>query len=117
MSAFDALLLGHLIGDFLLQTSWMAGNKTKHLLPLLVHSLVYTVSIAVFSWLTLHRLSYLMLVFIFVIHVILDRRTFVHWWVEKIMRTDGPPAAWLSIVVDQTFHLLALAATLRFLSS
>lgn len=45
MSVFDTLLLGHLIGDFLLQTSWMAENKAKHILPLLVHSLVYTVSI------------------------------------------------------------------------
>ncbi|MHB1407462.1 MAG: DUF3307 domain-containing protein [Desulfitobacteriaceae bacterium] len=115
MSAFDALLLGHLIGDFLLQTSWMAGNKAKQMLPLLVHSLVYTVSIGVFAWVTLHRFSFLMLVLIFVIHVVLDHRTLVQWWVKKIMRTDGSPAVWLNIVVDQTFHLLALAAVLRLL--
>jgi len=33
-------LLFHWIGDFLLQTPWMRANKSKHMLPLFLHSCV-----------------------------------------------------------------------------
>ena len=36
-------ILAHLIGDFVLQSGWMANNKQKRALPALVHSLVYYV--------------------------------------------------------------------------
>lgn len=32
------LLLSHWIGDFLLQTPWMRANKSKQMLPLILHS-------------------------------------------------------------------------------
>ncbi|MGA7521530.1 MAG: DUF3307 domain-containing protein [Acidobacteriaceae bacterium] len=40
-AAFLALLLAHLLGDFPLQPRWIARNKTRHLLPLLLHGAVH----------------------------------------------------------------------------
>lgn len=36
------LLLTHFVADFTLQTNWMAINKSKRWIPLLVHVLVYS---------------------------------------------------------------------------
>ena len=60
-------LLCHLVGDFWLQSDWMAMNKAKKSLNCLVHVLIYT---ACFTVLTL---SWKALLFIAVTHFILDR--------------------------------------------
>ena len=46
MGLFNWLLVGHLVGDYILQTSWMQ-KKTKEWLPLIVHSMVYTVTVSI----------------------------------------------------------------------
>ena len=60
-------LLCHFVGDFLLQTDWMAMNKGKKTLNCLVHVLIYT---ACFTVLTL---SWKALLFIAVTHFTFDR--------------------------------------------
>lgn len=35
-------LIAHIFGDFILQSDWMATNKSKRSLPCLVHVLIYT---------------------------------------------------------------------------
>lgn len=112
MTPFSILLLAHLVGDYLFQTSWMAANKARHWLPLTVHSLVYTFWIILFAWFGFGGLSLGAILLIFVSHLILDQRSFVQWWVSTIMRTQGKEAGWLSIMVDQIFHLLILALAL-----
>ena len=42
--AFLALLLAHLVGDFLFQPKWLAENKGKRLWPLLCHGFVHYAS-------------------------------------------------------------------------
>lgn len=37
------LLLGHLIGDYILQSDWMATGKTQRWWPAVAHALTYTV--------------------------------------------------------------------------
>ncbi|TWT04491.1 DUF3307 domain-containing protein [Planococcus sp. CPCC 101016] len=108
MSQFDVLLIGHLIGDFLLQTSWMAKHKASKWLPLLTHVSVYTIVIAVFGIFS-GGLSLPALAIIFIGHIILDRRSFVMFWVERIQTAKGPEKAWLSIMADQIFHIILLA--------
>lgn len=109
MTLFEVLFLAHLVGDYLFQTSWMAMNKAKHWGALLVHSAVYTIVLYIAAnviW-AKQPLSISAIAVIFLGHVFLDRRTFVTWWVRRIMTAQGNN--WLGIMVDQVFHLLLIA--------
>lgn len=69
--AFYYLLLGHLIGDFVLQTDKMAENKGIHVEWNLLHVLVVTLCVSVFSY----KFGILLLSMVLlngVIHFILD---------------------------------------------
>jgi hypothetical protein len=115
MSQFDMLLIAHLIGDFLLQTSWMAVNKATQWVPLFVHVTVYTTVIGIFAFIS-GEISWAGMVVIFIGHVILDRRTFVAWWVRQVQRATGKEAGWLGIVADQIFHIILLAVAIQMWS-
>ena len=100
-------IIGHLVGDYLLQNDWMALNKKKWWLPLVVHCTLWTISVCVFSgW---FRIS--VIVFLWMTHVIQDSTEIVRWWMEMIgqhqFRT-GPCSPWSTIVVDNVWHILAL---------
>lgn len=111
MSQFDYLLIGHLIGDFLLQTSWMAKNKATKWLPLLTHVTVYTVVVTAFGAAS-GGLSLAAIGLIFISHIALDRKTFVAFWVRNIQMAKGPEQTWLCIMSDQIFHIIILAIAL-----
>ncbi|MFZ3130840.1 MAG: DUF3307 domain-containing protein [Desulfosporosinus sp.] len=113
MSPFDFLLVAHLIGDFPLQTSWMADKKANNWLPLLAHSALYTAIIGLISLIGFGGLALWQLATIFLAHVTLDRRTFVAWWVNQIMRTNLSENRWLGIMIDQVFHVTILALILQ----
>lgn len=108
MSQFDYLLIGHLIGDFLFQNSWMAQYKSTKWIPLLSHVSIYTLVVAIFGFLS-GGLSIVGIGIIFIGHILLDRKTFVAFWVNKIQMAKGPNSNWLSIVTDQIFHIILLA--------
>lgn len=108
MSQFDYLLIGHLIGDFLLQSSWMAKNKATKWLPLLTHVLVYTIVVSIFGGVS-GGLSLAAIALIFISHIVLDRKTFVAFWVRNVQTAKGAEQAWLCIMADQIFHIIILA--------
>jgi Protein of unknown function (DUF3307) len=63
MTFFDKLILGHLIGDFVLQNKWMAYRKVTNYFPCLVHCLIYTLSVCLLTsfnpaWATIVFLSH-----------------------------------------------------------
>ena len=108
MNIFEALLIGHLIGDFLLQPRWMAANKADKWLPLAAHAAVYTVSVvalgSVFGSIHIWAIALL-----FLSHVGLDQRRFVRWWSRVVQGvTPGGPDAWVTVMADQSFHLMVL---------
>jgi len=111
LTPFEALFLTHFIADWLFQTLWEAMNKSKHLLPLFVHSFIYTISFIPAFYFYGFRWAYLLV--LFASHMILDNRKFEYWWLNKIKRTQksdvGEPL-WtiLLIGVDQVFHLAVL---------
>lgn len=113
MSSFDLLLLAHLLGDFPLQTSWMAMNKATKWFPLIAHSTLYTAVLEVVAFFSFGSLAWWQLLTIFLGHVLLDRRTLVAWWVRHVMRTDLTKNQWLGIMVDQVFHLTLIALILQ----
>jgi hypothetical protein len=99
------LIVGHMVGDFLFQTRWMAENKGSQWDALLIHCFLYTIIIAVFA-LPAGGLTWWSLLFILLAHIVLDRRGFTRWWLKNINKADD--MFWLMIVHDQTWHLLAL---------
>jgi hypothetical protein len=42
VSILCLMFLGHFVSDFMLQSDWMAINKSKQLVPLLAHCGIYT---------------------------------------------------------------------------
>jgi len=111
MSQFDWLLIGHFVGDYLLQTSWMATNKMKQWLPLIVHSAVYTLVICGFGLMS-GGLSVPALGLVFVGHVVLDEGYFVSRWTKFVQTAPASEFKWLSIMADQAFHLIILAVAI-----
>jgi hypothetical protein len=108
MTPFEFLLIGHLIGDFLLQTSWMAQHKAKRWLPLLAHVSVYTTVVGVFGYAS-GGLSWFAVALIFGSHLALDRKTFVAFWVRRVQMVPHNAQPWLVIMADQIFHIIILA--------
>lgn len=111
MNLFEWLLMGHLVGDYLLQNRWMAEKKSNELLPLMVHSLIYTGTVYLCS-LPAGGITLTGVAIVFSSHLILDRRTLVRWWSTHI--TQAQDVFWLQIMTDQVFHLLVLALLAGF---
>lgn len=127
MSKGLKLALAHLAGDYLLQTHWMATEKTKRWSPAVAHGLVYGL-----CHLPVTR-NPAKLAVIAGTHMVLDRyRLAKHWsWAKnqlapKDFRYDfdksvagypeGTPdwlATWLMIISDNSFHLLINALTTK----
>ncbi|TFE02136.1 DUF3307 domain-containing protein [Jeotgalibacillus salarius] len=112
MTPFSFLFLSHLIGDYLFQTSWMAGRKKNDWTALLTHCFVYTLTVAIIAYFTFGGLSLTAVIFVFITHVIIDKQVVVQWWVKRIMSPPPSEKKWLTIVADQTFHLIVLAIAL-----
>ena len=104
------LLVGHMAGDYLFQTRWMAEQKTTRLSALAVHSAVYACAVWLAS-LSAGGLSYPSVLFVFVTHAALDRRSFVLWWCRNVTHSDLP---WLVIMTDQAMHCVILAMVCFF---
>jgi hypothetical protein len=101
------LLVGHMAGDYLFQTSWMATQKTKYRPALAIHAAVYACSVWIAS-LPAGGLSPFPVLFLFVTHAIVDERTLTLWWCKHITKSKH---MWLAIMTDQTIHVVILALT------
>lgn len=124
------ILLSHLAGDYLLQSDWMATEKTKRWWPAAVHAWVYGLPFLIF----VH--SPAAIAVIVVTHAVIDRyrlarhvvwlknfaapRSYWRPW-RECRATGYPPdrpvwlAVWLMIVADDTLHLLINVAAVRWL--
>lgn len=130
MTTSDQLLC-HLIGDYLLQSDWMALHKTKRWVPALIHAAVYAL-----PFLAL-RPSLAALLVIVGTHAVIDRlrlARYVVWaknWLapaghrtppwSECSATGYPPdrpawlATWLLIIADNAMHIAINGAALRWL--
>ncbi len=109
---FIYLFIGHLVGDWIVQTSWMANEKSKNLAALLAHALSYSVFIFIALYLAGVSLVTNLWATLFlgvVTHAFLDNRRFEVWWIRKIKKfTEKEMPIWLLLGVDQSFHLLLI---------
>lgn len=100
-------LVGHLVGDYLLQNDWMALNKKKNSLICLLHAFLWTLAVCAFAewW---YPRAFLVLL---ITHFLQDRTNFINYWMDCVgqykFRT-GPLAPWSSIAVDNVFHIVTI---------
>ena len=121
-------LLLHLIGDYILQTNWMAREKIRRSLAAAVHVTLYVLPFVLLTQ------SVTALAVMWVSHFLIDRfrlarhLIFAKNWVtepsltwQDCSRTGYPselPAwlsVWLMIVTDNTLHLVTNYAAIRWL--
>lgn len=113
MNIFAWFILGHLLGDWLLQSDWMALGKRQGLITRagLAHYTVYTLSILVVLYLSngipLTSPSLLLIsLIVFISHWLIDATNLVEVWMAVAGQRDQST---VRMMVDQTFHLLVLA--------
>ena len=124
------LLIGHLIGDYIVQNDWMAANKSyrrqwrspsdpriqdemaawkKGHLACTLHCLLYTLAVwaCSFWW-----MPWWGLLVCFAVHWPIDRFRLARLWMERVSGqkafATGPFSPWSIIVVDNVFHLMTL---------
>lgn len=118
-------IVAHLVGDYIVQSNWMATEKTKRTIAAAVHAVTYTM---VFLFLTRSPLA---LAFICLTHFAIDRwrlARFVIWfknmpwqpWADCAAtgyHKDVPPwlAVWLLIICDNTLHLICNGIAIHYL--
>ncbi len=114
MSTFAWLIIGHFVGDWLLQNDWMARGKRKSLITTagMVHFAIYTASIICALWLAgitgkSPALVLGAIAVIFLSHWLIDATNAVDTWMRFYQQSN---VAMVRLMVDQTFHLLILAA-------
>ncbi len=124
-------LLCHFLGDYALQSSWMARNKVLRLFPALAHACVYFIPF----FLIIHPSLEAAMVMTGT-HVLIDRYRLSRYvayanhfiappsewkcWEdckETGYHKDTPPflAFWLMIIVDNTMHIAINALALAYL--
>ena len=112
MNLFSWLLVGHFVGDWLLQNDEMARGKRLGLFSYqcLIHCTIYSLTQLATLWIYAMRIStpppyFLFAVGIFVTHWLIDATNLAARWGQWFKQTD---AAFVRIAVDQTFHLITL---------
>jgi hypothetical protein len=102
LNFFLRMLLGHLVGDFVLQPLWLALAKRAGWRGLLIHVSVVTFATAVMIWGVVNN-WWLWAVALFAVHLFIDQfRTFVF--------TDNSKGkGLLLLILDQTAHVLSIA--------
>jgi hypothetical protein len=126
-SAIALGFLAHLVGDYLIQSHWMATEKTKRWWPAVAHALTYGLPFLVITR------NPVALAVIVVTHAVIDRYRLarhVVWAKNHLAPTgsvpswpdcratgypsDTPPwlAVWLMIIADNTLHLVINSAAL-----
>lgn len=120
---FARIVLGHLVGDYLLQSKVMALKKSERncngIFWCTIHCLLYTASVCLFLW----PVKPLIIGLIFLSHWPIDRWSLASWWLKLIKGRDfvsayQSPGQYREIdiafsclvytVVDNTMHLILL---------
>ena len=105
--------LGHLVGDYVFQTDWMAENKKKRSLPCLIHSLVWAGCVIFFTgW------GWVPFLILTAVHFLQDRTYIVRKWMHIIGMdhfATGAYAPWSIVIIDNTFHLVQIWLIWKYL--
>ena len=123
-------LLCHAVGDYVIQSDWMANEKTKSLWPAFLHAFTYTLPF----WFLSH--NPLALAVVALSHMLIDRYRLARYvcWLKNFLaplrwwhpwkecagtgyHENRPPwlAVWLMIITDNIMHVAINAACLKWI--
>jgi hypothetical protein len=108
-------IVGHLIGDFILQNDWQAQGKKKSSWICAFHCLLWTLSVILVAGWWRHWWVWPVL---FITHFIQDRGPLVRKWMHLAGQDSfaGPPLGpWSIIVVDNVLHIVVLACVAKII--
>ena len=118
-------IVGHLVGDYLLQNDWMALNKKKETRTgywaCNVHCVIWTVCVMTFAqWWTAVN-GYWICGLLLATHIIQDKTQIISWWMRLKWKDQSkfaqpPMAPWSLIVVDNVWHILTIWLVWGFLT-
>lgn len=131
------ILIAHLVGDYVIQSSWMANEKTLHWLPAVAHGITYSLAYCFVFFFMPWLYALIALAVIGGTHIVFDhyrfakhivfaknfigpKRTWPVW--SDCKDNSGYPsktpeylATWLMIVADNTVHLIINLAIIALL--
>jgi hypothetical protein len=107
----SVLLFTHFVADFMLQSSWMAINKSKSFLALGAHVSVYTVSLLLVGLVIFHHTTnfYLFVLTNGILHFITDYNT--SRINAELYKRENKHDFFVMIGCDQFIHALCLIWT------
>lgn len=108
------LLAIHFIADFLLQTDWMAQNKSKQNMPLLIHVTVYSIPLFLFALFFMSPVTALLFAVLnFVLHFVTD---YLSSRATTYLYHKGDRHNFFVVIgFDQFAHYVAMFTTWAFL--
>lgn len=130
-SLLAALVIAHFIGDYGLQSDWMATEKVKRWWPAIAHGLAYGLPFL------LIEMSWVAWLVIIGTHIVIDRYRLARHlvWIKNFLapRSAWPPpfrqcqptgyppdrpvwlTTWLMIILDNTLHISINFLAVRYL--
>lgn len=126
VEVFAVFGVSHLVGDFLFQTEWQARNKhgglrdAHHRPALLAHILTYTLAfLPAFVWLedSLGAGVIWLAALIAGPHLVQDDGFLIDVFMLRVKRADPHEHRALTVIVDQTFHVVVLFLTALVVAS
>ena len=121
-------LLAHLVGDYIIQSHWMATEKTKRWWPAIIHAITYGLPFLLITQ------SFWALLAIVGTHAVIDRlrlARYVVWFKNQFAprsfrpaltgtgySDDVPPwmSVWLLIIADNVLHIAINTGALVWLA-
>jgi hypothetical protein len=108
------ILVGHLVGDFLLQDDWLASGKKRSDGICGLHVLIYTLSVLLFTGWFWQPDNWILFWAVAIPHYLIDRTRLVNGYMYLAGQSafaTAPMAPWSIIAVDNSMHLVCLLFT------
>ncbi|HSO19407.1 MAG TPA: DUF3307 domain-containing protein [Desulfosarcina sp.] len=100
-------MIAHLVADWMLQTDWMARHKMNLKHPAgWIHAAIHGLCL---TW----ALNWVAGLVLGVAHLLIDTRVPLEFWMRRVkMCKEAPNAAVIAVGLDQTMHVVCIAAWL-----
>lgn len=114
---FAMILAGHMLGDFIVQTDWMAANKEHVWKANIIHAVSYNLMMAALVLPFWHSWeAYVFLAISTGTHALFDRRWPTRWVLNVTHSKWFATQFWGVIATDQAIHISILAISYYLLA-